>query len=130
MPRSHPTRPSLAAAALAAVALLASAACGGDDDVSRDTFRDDLQERTTIPEDVAGCITDGVFEAFGQEDVNEIYRAEDEDDLGEDRVATLNDINQRCWAEDGSGGGDGSEGADEPEGTDDGSDDTTTTAGG
>lgn len=116
MPRSHPSRPSrpsLVAAALAAAALLASAACGGDDDISRDTFRSDLEERTTIPEAVAECITDAVFEEYGQEDVNEIYRADDEEDLGEGRLATLNEINQRCWGEAGSDDGDPGE-AEEP----------------
>lgn len=88
---------------LAVAAVLVGAGCGGEDDVSRDTFRDDLEERTQIPAEVADCITDGVFDEFDAGQINDIHvapsDAELRDDLGEDDFATLNGINEQCWTE-------------------------------
>lgn len=96
-------RPLVRAAAplVLAVGALLVTGCGGSDDVSRSTFEDDLQKRTTIPVPVAECITDAVFEEFEQSDVNDIYRAPSDaelrDELGDERFADLNDINQTCF---------------------------------
>jgi hypothetical protein len=113
-PALRPLARAAAPLALAVGALLATG-CGGADDVSRDTFRSDLQERTTIPEPVAECITDAVYDEFEQADVNDIYRAPNDaelrDAIGEDAFASLNDINQTCFTEQADaaaeGGGEG-----------------------
>ena len=111
MPRSlRPLARSAAPLALAVGALL-GAACGGSSDVSKSTFEEDLQERTTIPAEVAGCITDRVYDEFDQDDVNDIYQAPSDaelrDELGEDAYASLNDINQECFTESSESGGEG-----------------------
>jgi hypothetical protein len=101
-PALRPLARAAAPLALVAGALLATG-CGGSDDVSPSTFRDDLQERTTIPEPVAECITDAVYDQFEQGDVNDIYRAPSDaelrDQLGEDAFAELNEINQTCFTD-------------------------------
>ena len=110
-PALRPLVRAAAPLALAVGALLVTG-CGGSDDVSRTTFQEDLEERTTVPAPVAECITDAVYDEFDQADVNDIYRAPSEaelrDTIGEESFATLNDINQTCSSDDAAeGGGEG-----------------------
>jgi len=104
-------------------ALALAAACSSTEtDVSRERFRDDFQARANaglgkdepenVTDEVADCFTDAVFRDFEQPDINEIYRALDEDDLGEDRRDQLFEINQRCFTEAAAA----DEGTEEPEG--------------
>jgi len=93
-------------AALAVVVALAAGACAPDDDVSKDTFQTDLLERSkngdgdpTLTEDQAACLTDGIFEAYDQAEVNRIYRAATEDELGNERRDELDVINRGCLGE-------------------------------
>lgn len=94
------------AAVVAVVVALALGACSQDEDVSRDTFREHLIERTTtdddeptISEEAAACMTDAIFEDYDQPEINRIYRAATEDELGNERRDELIVINQRCLAE-------------------------------
>ncbi|QYG93870.1 hypothetical protein HC251_16490 [Iamia sp. SCSIO 61187] len=95
MPRLVSPRPL--AAALAVVAALALGACGEDGDVSKAQFQADLVERTEVPEDVAACLTDRIFEDYDQAEVNRIYRAATEDELGNERRDELDTLNQECF---------------------------------
>jgi hypothetical protein len=79
--------------------VLIVAGCGGGGDISRDTFSSDLRERTTVPEDVASCLTERIYDQFDQGEVNEIYRAASEDELEDDTRETLSDINEACFTE-------------------------------
>lgn len=109
-------RPLVAAAAVVALAL---GACSQDEDVTRERFESDLLERTevdgdpTLSEDAAICITDAVFDAYDQAEVNRIYRAATEDELTNERRDELVVINERCLSEhpldtdEGSDGDDG-----------------------
>jgi len=107
VPRVRPHRPlaRLAGAALIALALVA-AGCGGDEDVSRKTFADDFRERTTLPKRDATCITDAIYDEFGQAEINKIYRAGSEDELADDTREKLDEINQTCLAGGDEGAGD------------------------
>ncbi len=83
---------------MASLALAAGlVACGGDSDVSRSTFQSDLRERTTVPSSVAKCITEGVYDAYDQSEINEIYRAADAAELPEGSEAKLAEINKTCF---------------------------------
>lgn len=98
---------SLTALLLAALLALVAACGGADTNVSRETFRDDFQERANaglgeddaqiVTDEVADCFTDGVFEAFDQDEINDIYRTLDEEDLAGDQRDELFEINQRCF---------------------------------
>jgi len=112
-------------AALAVVVALAAGACASDDDVSQETFQADLLERSkdgdgepTLTEAQAACLTDGIYEAYDQAEVNRIYRAATEDELGSERRDELDEINKGCLEE--------TSGGDEAPDTDD---ETTTTEG-
>jgi hypothetical protein len=83
------------------VAALALGACGEDGDVSKAQFQADLEERTEVPEDVAACLTDRIFADYDQAEVNRIYRAATEDELGNERRDELDTLNQECFAAEG-----------------------------
>ncbi|WCO65939.1 hypothetical protein PO878_15660 [Iamia majanohamensis] len=150
MPRRprRPARPSGLLLALALAVALVAAACGGASDVDQETFQADLLERVNtpaaeagqpepLPEDVAGCITERVYDEYDQGEVNRIYRAATPTELDEDVRDQLTLINQDCYeelgppvAEEGDGSapttteaGDGSTTTEAP-------DDTTTTEAG
>lgn len=82
----------------AVVALLTAGACSEDEDVTRDQFQADLEERADIDEDVAACVTTAIFEDYDQAEVNRIYRAATEDELGTERRDELTAVNQECFA--------------------------------
>ncbi len=105
MPRLLSPRPL--AAVVAVVVALAMGACTQDEDVTQERFESDLIERTrdadddpTITEDEAACITEAVFDSYDQSEINRIYRAATEDELGNERRDELVAINDRCLAQD------------------------------
>ena len=87
--------------AVVAVVALALGACAEAEDVSKTEFRADLQERTGVSEAVATCLTDAIYDEYDQDEVNRIYRAATEDELGNERRDELVAINDRCLAESG-----------------------------
>lgn len=90
-------------AAFAVVVALAVGACGQDEDVTQEQFQADLEERTGVSEDIAACLTQEIFDRYDQAEVNRIYRAATEDELGNERRDELAAINQGCGvAESGS----------------------------
>lgn len=109
MPRLLSPRPL--AAGVAVVVALALGACSQDEDVTKERFRSDLIERTTtddeptISDDAAACITDAVFDAYDQHEINRIYTAATEDELGNERRDELVAINDRCLSENPLDGG-------------------------
>jgi hypothetical protein len=104
VPRLLSPRPLAAVAAV--VLALALGACGQDEDVTAERFQADLVERTDITEDAAACLTDAIFEEYDQAEVNRIYRAATEDELGNERRDELVAINDRCQLESTSDEGD------------------------
>jgi hypothetical protein len=94
VPRLLSPRPLAAVAAV--VLALALGACGQDEDVTAERFQADLVERTDITEEAAACLTDAIFEEYDQAEVNRIYRAATEDELGNERRDELVEINDRC----------------------------------
>ena len=54
-----------------------------------------------MPESVATCLTDRIFEDYDQAEVNRIYRAATEDELGTERRDELDVLNQECFAAEG-----------------------------
>jgi hypothetical protein len=97
---ARPSRPlvRLAVAGAAVLALTAGVGCSSDEDITRADFRTKLLDRTddAITEDQATCITDAVYDAFGQDDVNTIVWAATEDEMSEDMQAKLKAINEQC----------------------------------
>lgn len=103
MPRLLGPRPLLA---VVAVVGLAFGACAGSEDVTREQFEADLLERTQdgegepqLTEEQAACLSDAVFEDYDQAEINRIYRAATEDELGNERRDELAAINERCLGE-------------------------------
>ncbi|HEX7135874.1 MAG TPA: hypothetical protein VF228_25070 [Iamia sp.] len=116
MPRLLSPRPL--AAVVAVVVALALGACSQDEDVTKETFQEDLIERTTtddeptISDEAAACITDAIFDDYDQAEVNRIYTAATEDELTNERRDELVVINERCLAEHPLAGDDGDAGSD------------------
>lgn len=131
----HRTRRPHPLLVVATVVGLLLSGCGGDEDVDEATFADHLYERTgadesIVPREVADCITEKVFEEWAddQGEINRIYRAADEDELGNETRDRLNLFNQECF--EGVGEGD-AQPDDETKGEtdeDDGGETSTTTA--
>lgn len=78
------------------VALVATA-CGGDEDVARTRFSSDLRARTTVPEEVADCLTEAIYDEFDQPEINRIYRAASEDELTDETRQALDGFNRTCF---------------------------------
>jgi hypothetical protein len=100
-------RPLVVAAVVVALAL---GACAKDEDVTKADFKADLIERTkdsddepVLSDDVATCLTDAIFDEYDQAEINRIYRAATEDELGNERRDELVAINERCFADAGEG---------------------------
>ena len=96
-------------AVLAVVVALAAGACASDGDVSKEQFQADLQTRTDIADGPAACITEAIFHDYDQHEINRIYRAATEDELGNERRDELVAINERCFSSDSSDSSDSSE---------------------
>jgi len=97
-PRSHRSTPRRLVAVVALVAAVGSG-CAEDGDVDQKTFEADLRERTGIDRGVTECLTERIFDDFEADEVNEIYRADDEADLDDATRVKLSDINGACFAE-------------------------------
>ncbi len=99
MPAARSLRPArLAVATIAVVALaLGAAGCGGSKDISKADFQEKLIERTTIPEDVATCITDRVYDQFNPDEIEDIVVAATVEEL-EGAQDELKVINDECYA--------------------------------
>lgn len=97
MPTPRPPRSMLDRGVAVALVALAAAACGGGEDVARDRFSSDLRARTTVPEEVADCLTDSIYDEFDQSEVNRIYRAASEDELTDETRQALDGFNRTCF---------------------------------
>lgn len=98
---------------MAGALVLVLVGCGGDEDITASTFQEDLLARVNptdedadevMPEAVAECFTDKVFDEFDQAEINRIYHAADEDELGNETRDTLQAFNQQCYVEEGDAG--------------------------
>jgi len=93
--------------ALAFGAATGLSACGGDD-VSKDTFKDQLVE-AGISESVATCVVDDVYEKLDKDEIKDIYEADTAEEAGKAGETYL-DISTACAeAEAGGSGADGAE---------------------
>lgn len=65
------------------LAASASVGCGGGEEITRARFRSQLVESGDgrIPRELAGCVTDGLFEALDQESIEVLYAARTADDV-------------------------------------------------
>lgn len=88
----------LAAVAVVVVALTLGA-CSQDEDVTKERFESDFRARTGQSKEVSACITDAIFDDYDQPEINRIYRAATEDELGNERRDELVAINDRCGVE-------------------------------
>lgn len=69
----------VASAALA----IGLSACGGSD-VSKDKFTSELQDKASLTEDQATCVTDKIYDELDQGEINDLYEADDESELSGD----------------------------------------------
>lgn len=97
MPTPRPPLSMLRGGVAVALVALATAACGGGEDVARDRFSSDLRARTTVPEEVADCLTEAIYDEFDQNEINRIYRAASEDELTDETRQALDGLNRTCF---------------------------------
>lgn len=119
MPRLRLVPPAVA---LVLVGALGLGACASSDDIDQQQFTADLRERTDITEAQATCLTDKIYDEFDQAEVNRIYHAATEAEVGGDTLETLDGFNAECITDAGSSSSDSSD-----EGSSDEGDDATTT---
>ena len=81
---------TLALAFGAATGLTAS----GGDDVSKDTFKDQLVD-SGISEAIASCIVDDVYEKLDKDEIKDVYQADTEEEAGE-AGKTFTEITTAC----------------------------------
>lgn len=86
-----------------AAGTLGAAACGSDDDISRDRFFEDFSEESPLEEAVDECIVDRLFESLDQSQINDFYSEDPSEDLSDDGQAALEEATRTCTAEAGEG---------------------------
>ena len=93
MPRLRLVPAALALVLAGAVVL---GGCASDEDIDQARFATDLQKRTDITDDQANCLTEKIYAEFDQGEVNRIYHAATEAEVGGDTLETLDGFNAEC----------------------------------
>ncbi|HMJ75845.1 MAG TPA: hypothetical protein VK507_07725, partial [Iamia sp.] len=79
-----------------AVVALGLAACGGGTDVSKEDLSSELQEGGDLSEAEASCVTDRVFDELEQDQINELYTADDDDALDAETAQLFTAVGVEC----------------------------------
>lgn len=81
--------------AVPAVLALGLGACGSDD-VSKDKFTSELQDKANLTEAQATCVTDRIYDELDQDQINEIYEADTPDEADEEAFSVFTDAATEC----------------------------------
>ena len=81
--------------AVAFALLLAVAACGSSD-VSKDSFRSALDDRTDLTKAQLDCVVDDTFSTFDQDAINDLYTASDQEDVADTDEQKFQKIVEGC----------------------------------
>ncbi len=81
-----------------AVLALGLAACGSDD-VSKDKFTSELEDKSGLTEEQASCVADRLYEEFDQSEINDLYSADTEDEAPEGGLEAITTATEECLAE-------------------------------
>lgn len=91
----------LAVGVVAPAALALGLAACGSDDVSKDKFTSELEDKAGLSEAQATCVTDRIYDELDQDDINEIYEADTIEDADEAAVETFTTAATECATEEG-----------------------------
>ena len=81
--------------AVAFALLLALSACGSSD-VSKDSFRSALDDRTDLTKAQLDCVVDDTFTTFDQDAINDLYTASDKKDVADADEQKFQKIVEGC----------------------------------
>ena len=81
--------------AVAFALLLALSACGSSD-VSKDSFRSALDDRTDLTKAQVSCVVDDTFDTFDQDAINDLYTSSDRKDLADKDEQQFEKIVKGC----------------------------------
>lgn len=79
--RAHLVR-CISAAALGPV-LIGIGACGGGGDISKEKFAAEIRSEAGLTDEQSTCVVDAVYSEFEQDDINDLYSANEADDMGD-----------------------------------------------
>jgi hypothetical protein len=81
--------------AVAFALLLVLTACGSSD-VSEDSFRSALDDRTDLTKAQLDCVVDDTFSTFDQDAINDLYTASDQKDVADADEQKFQKIVEGC----------------------------------
>lgn len=84
------------AVALLVVGAVGLGACASDEDIDQAKFAADLRSRTGITEEQADCLVEKIYGEFDQSEVNRIYHAATEAEVGGETLEVLDGFNAEC----------------------------------
>ena len=70
-------------------------ACGAGD-VSKEKFTSELQDKASLTEAQATCVTDRLYDELDQEQINDLYGADTEEEAGAEAFETLTSATTDC----------------------------------
>ena len=83
-----------------AVLALGLAACGSDD-VSKEKFSSELEDKSQLTGEQADCVVDRLFEEFDQSEINDLYSADTEDEAPEGGLEAITTATEECISAEG-----------------------------
>lgn len=86
----------LAVGFVAPAALAMGLVACGSDDVSKDKFTSELQDKANLTEAQATCVTDRIYDELDQDEINEIYEADTVDDADEQAFEVFTNAATEC----------------------------------
>jgi hypothetical protein len=81
--------------AVAFALLLVLSACGSSD-VSKDSFRSALDDRTDLTKAQLDCVVEDTFDTFDQDAINDLYTASDKKDVADKDEQKFQKIVEGC----------------------------------
>ncbi|HEU5150532.1 MAG TPA: hypothetical protein VFU19_08550 [Iamia sp.] len=86
----------LAVGLVAPAALVLGLAACGSDDVSKDKFTSELEDKAQLTEEQATCVTDRLYDELDQSEINDLYSADNLEDAGEESFDVLSSATADC----------------------------------
>lgn len=86
----------LAVGLVAPAALVVGLAACGSSDVSKEKFQSELEEQSQLTEEQAGCVVDRLYDELDQDQINEVYEADEDDTLSDEADAAATAALEEC----------------------------------
>lgn len=91
--------PGALALALLTGAGLATAGCGGDEDISKEKFLADFSTKSPLDDEVDSCIVDELYAQLDQEQINDFYGSDADAPLSDENTAAVQEASAKCATE-------------------------------